>query len=70
MDGAPKHGADHHPEKPRHITELGRKNWPDQGTSARNGREMVTEQDPFGHGVIIVPVAEAVSRCDPGAVKN
>ena len=70
MDRASKDAADHHPEKPRHITELGRKDGPDQGACPRDRREMVAEEHPLGHGIIIVTVAEAMSGCDPGTVEG
>src|SRR5262245_32401776 len=56
MDRAADDHANHQPEESREKSELGGKDRTDQGTGPCDGSEVVTEEDPFAHGVIVLSV--------------
>ncbi len=66
MDGSAHNDTNQQPEKSRQVSELCGKHRPDERSRAGNGREMVSEQNPFVRRIVILTVIELMSRC--GAV--
>jgi hypothetical protein len=56
MCGSCHYGTDKHAYEPGKISELGSKYRANQGTCACYCREMMTEQNPFAHGIKILSI--------------
>ena len=68
LNGPSQYHTQHKPNQARQKSELGRQDWPYQWACACDSGEMVAEQHPLAHGIVILTVIIGVRRSFPRLV--